>query len=252
MILTKGRISASVFDVIDLHTHSTASDGDHSPTELVARGIGIGLKAIALTDHDTVSGLEEGERATAGSALRFIPGIELEAAFTPGELHILGLNLRNWKGWFAEQIRILQEKRHNRNLSILDQMNQSGIQAHYEDISRYASGLVGRPHFARYLLERGIVESVQEAFDRFLGKGKPFYIPKETLLLEDIITLIHRGGGKAIVAHPLSLRLTIVEIGELMPAWCEMGIDGIEAYHSKAKRNRRGKLEERREETGSS
>lgn len=229
--------------MIDLHTHSNASDGDYSPEELINLAALKSLKALALTDHDTIKGLEEAEYYAKKRGICFIPGIELESEFSPGDFHILGLNLKNRKGSFLTGIKELQDKRLNRNLTILRKMNNAGIEANYGEIEKYATGLVGRPHFAKYLIEKGIVSTFQEAFDRFLGSGKPFYTPKETYPLEEIIFLIHSGGGRAVVAHPLSLRLSLAQIEELLPAWKKAGLEGIEAYHPNAKPSYCKKLE---------
>lgn len=228
--------------MIDLHTHSTASDGDLSPRELILLAVKRNLKAIAVTDHDTLSGLDEAELTAEETGIRFIPGIELEAPFSFGEFHILGLNLVN-RAKIEDRIEALKLKRKNRNLSILRKMNDSGIEAKYEDIGKYAKGLIGRPHFAKYLIERGIVSSLQEAFDRFLGKGQPFYIPKDTLPIDEIVDIIKEGGGRAVIAHPQSLRLSLEELAALLPAWKEMGIDGLEAFHPRAKPSYCKKLE---------
>ena len=135
--------------MIDLHTHSKASDGELSPEDLIALAVKKGLKALALTDHDTIKGLKEAQYHAERAGIIFIPGIELEAEFTKGQLHILGLNLTDRKGDFEKKVQVLQEKRHQRNLSILEKMNNAGISAEYKEIIKYSTGLVGGPHFAK-------------------------------------------------------------------------------------------------------
>jgi len=222
--------------VIDLHTHSRASDGSLAPAALVELALSRGLSALALTDHDTISGLPEAEARAAGTALRFIRGVEIEIAFEPGEFHLLGLALERTDGELAAAVEGLGRARESRNARILGNIRGAGIDASMEELRELAGpGGIGRPHIASLLVQRRAVKTRQEAFDRFIGKGKPWYEPKESLELATAIRLIKEAGGLAVAAHPLSLFVSWGRLELIMDEWKEMGIDGIEAYHPTAK-----------------
>ena len=222
--------------MIDLHSHSTASDGSLAPAALVALARERGLRALALTDHDTMAGLPEAEAAAAGTSLRFIRGVEVEIAFEPGEFHLLGLRLERLDGPLAEAVEGLARARESRNARIVERMRGAGVDATMEDLRAIAgTGAIGRPHIARLLVERRAVRTRQEAFDRFIGKGRPWYEPKESLELGEAIRLIKEAGGLAVAAHPLSLFVSWGRLEGIMDEWKELGVDGIEAYHPTAK-----------------
>ncbi len=222
--------------MIDLHSHSTASDGSYSPSALVGLALERGLSALALTDHDSVSGLPEAEAAASGSALRLIRGVEIEIAFGPGEFHLLGLRLERLGGELENVLQRLFRAREERNQRILDRMRDAGFAATMDDLKAVAGeGSAGRPHIAALLVERKAVRTRQEAFDKYLAKGRPFYEAKDCLGLDEAMRIIREAGGLAIVAHPLSLFVSWGRLGSLMDEWKELGIDGIEAYHPTAK-----------------
>lgn len=221
--------------MIDLHTHSTVSDGALTPSQLIARAASLGLTAIALTDHDTVSGLHEARRAAVGTGVRVIPGIEIEVEFPPGEFHLLGLGMNRWDGSFERYLVKLNQRRHERNLKILRNIRAAGIPATFEELREIAGeGVIGRPHIARLLVNKGVVRNIGEAFHKYLGKGMKFYEPREALILEEAAALIHGAGGKAIIAHPLSLCISLGKLPAILTRWIDFGIDGLEAYHSNA------------------
>jgi len=222
--------------VIDLHSHSTASDGSYSPTALVGIALERGLAALALTDHDTMSGIVEAEAAAAGTALRLIRGVEIEIAFGPGEFHLLGLCIERLGGELEEVLGRLSRSRDERNQRILDRMGDAGFSASMEDLRKVAGeGSAGRPHIAALLVERKAVRTKQEAFDKYLAKGRPFYEGKDCLELVEAMRIVKEAGGRAIVAHPLSLFVSWGRLGSLMDEWKGLGIDGIEAFHPTAK-----------------
>jgi 3',5'-nucleoside bisphosphate phosphatase len=222
--------------MIDLHSHSTASDGSYSPSALVGLALERGLSALALTDHDSVGGLPEAEAASAGTPLSLIRGVEIEVAFEPGEFHLLGLRLEDLGGELAEVLSRLAEARIARNGRILDKMRDAGFSATMDELRAVAGeGAAGRPHIAALLVERKAVRTRQEAFDKYLGKGRPFYAPKECLELGAAMRMVKEAGGLAVVAHPLSLFVSWGRLASLMDEWKELGIDGIEAYHPTAK-----------------
>jgi len=241
--------------MIDLHTHSTASDGSFSPSALIAEAAKRGLSAIALTDHDTTGGLNEASKAAKENGIRFIPGIEIEIAWNAnGEFHLLGLGLGELKDGFTRVLEELSRRREERNMEIVDRMNKAGIEVSYSEISKQAgrsetgtatSGRsIGRPHFAAYLAEKKIVKNRKQAFSRYLGKGRPFYIPKVGLEFDLALKTIHESGGIAVLAHPMSLYTAWGKLPELIKSLKEKGLDGIEAWHPSTKVSYCKRLEE--------
>ncbi|MHB9152732.1 MAG: PHP domain-containing protein [Spirochaetales bacterium] len=222
--------------MIDLHTHSTASDGTFSPSELVAHAKKQGLRALALTDHDTIAGVAEARSSASALSLSFVAGVEIEIEFDPGEFHLLGLGIDEKNGRLLDALSLLSEARSDRNRRIVELFKSDGITIDLDEIARIAgTERIGRPHLADALLSRKIVRSKQEAFDRFLGKGKPFYLPKDCLSFAKALSLIRAAGGIAVVAHPYSLFVSKPRLAALMDEWKEAGVEGIEAYHPAAK-----------------
>jgi len=226
--------------MIDLHTHSTASDGSFSPSALIAEAAKRGLSAIALTDHDTTAGLEEASKAAKTSGIRFIRGIEFEIAWSQnGEFHLLGLGLGGLKDEFTSAMEELRARREKRNMEIVDKMNKAGIEVSYSEIKASASGSaghsIGRPHIAAFMAKKKIVKNRNQAFSRYLGKGRPFYIAKVGLEFETALKIIHESGGIAVLAHPMSLYTAWGKLPELIKSFKEKGLDGIEAWHPSAK-----------------
>lgn len=223
--------------MIDLHTHSTASDGSFSPSQLIAEARAIGLSAIALTDHDTIDGLDEACSEAERLSVRFIPGIEFAIHWEPGEFHLLGLGLRAPSAAFSASIAGLAHTREKRNREIVQRVNEElHLHIDYEDVVRLSGGhSVGRPHFAKILIQHKIVKNVEQAFDRYLGKGRPLYAPKENLAFQDAARLIKAAGGIAVLAHPMSLYVAWGRLPSLLASLKEQGLDGIEAWHPTAK-----------------
>ncbi|MDR1863128.1 MAG: PHP domain-containing protein [Treponema sp.] len=226
--------------MIDLHTHSSASDGSLSPGALIGEAAAQGLTAIALTDHDTVQGLEEAKKAAKAGGIVFIPGIELEIIWSRknegGEFHLLGLGLRRLTPSFTEAVAELSRRRERRNLEILDRMHELSIEADYRDIQALSGGhSVGRPHFAALLVNRGIVKTREQAFSRYLARGKPLYMPKKGLEFDEAVGAIKSAGGIAVLAHPMSLYLAWGRLPEVVKNLKDRGLDGIEAWHPTAK-----------------
>jgi predicted metal-dependent phosphoesterase TrpH len=261
--------------MIDLHTHSSASDGDLGPGELVKTAAEKGIRALAITDHDTVSGLAEAEEAARKQGVYLIPGVELEisagasglaggerpafgqggaSAQNPvvnGEFHLLGLGIRRPSDAFAEALRRQEGARERRNRRVIEIMREAGIAVNYEDIAGFAGAaggeggrIIGRPHFGAFLISRKIVKNQEQAFKRYLGKGRPFYVPKEGLAFREAAVLIHESGGIAVLAHPLSLYVAWGRLPDLFGRLQEEGLDGIEAWHPTAKPRACKRLEE--------
>jgi predicted metal-dependent phosphoesterase TrpH len=218
--------------MIDLHTHSTASDGSLSPAELVALAASTGLSAIALTDHDTVDGLDEAREACRVHGITFVPGIELEIDHQPGVFHLLGLGLTCWSGELRRKLERVREYRTARNLRMVANLQRAGIDIDYSELlERAGHETVGRPHFAAELAQKGVVATVQEAFDRYIGDGKPYYERKEALTVGRACATLHEAGAKAIIAHPHTLQLGWAELRRSLHRWKHEGVDGLEAYN---------------------
>jgi predicted metal-dependent phosphoesterase TrpH len=241
--------------MIDLHTHSNASDGDLSPALLIQEAVKRGISAIALTDHDTIKGLESARTAAAEAGIRFIPGIEINIAWgTPsktsrqagngGEFHLLGLGINCPSPAFLQAIDELSRRREERNREILDKMHELSIEASWEEVQALSGGYsIGRPHFASLLVKRKIVKNMAQAFARYLGAGKPLYVPKEGLAFDEAVALIRESGGIPILAHPMSLYISWGRLPELISTLQDQGLMGLEAWHPTARASACRRLE---------
>lgn len=220
--------------MIDLHAHTTASDGSLTPTELVALAQETGLSALGVTDHDTVAGLAEAAEAAQSAGLELVPGIELSVDYPHGQFHLLGYFVDFDAAPLLDRLQYLRDYRFRRNEKMLELMQQHGFPITMEDVTREAGGdVIGRPHMALALVRKEIVSSTQEAFDRYLADGRPFHIPKIKLVPEEAIALLHSAGATTILAHPKYLRIEDpdrlrAELAHLK----EQGLDGIEVYYS--------------------
>src|SRR5512136_2590301 len=191
---------------VDLHLHTTASDGVLSPSQVVRYAKTKGLQAIAITDHDTIEGCEEGLSEGERVGFEVIPGIEISADHSPGSMHILGFFLDIHHPPLKERLKYLQKARAERNPKMVAKLNQLGIEITYEEVMKASGGgQVGRPHFANVLLEKKIVRNFQEAFDRFLKKGAPAYVDKFRFTSKEALHFIREARGVAVLAHPNTL-----------------------------------------------
>lgn len=212
---------------IDLHMHTTASDGWLDPAALVQAVQAARLQVFSVTDHDTVDGLAEAERHAQTAGLTLVPGIELSAIWRGVELHILGYFVNPLDPDLLAFLRDAREARRRRLGTMLNRLRALGIALEPEEVlARARDGNVGRPHVARVLVERGFVASTDEAFDRYLGEGKPAYVPRPEVTIQDAIRVIHDAGGLASLAHP-GLHSRDEAIPELVAA----GLDALEVYH---------------------
>ena len=212
----------------DLHLHTLHSDGTFAPEEVVRRAKSLGLSAISITDHDTVAGVSAAKGA-AGQELEVIPGVELTAAFKDRELHILGYFLRWEDPAFVSFLSEMQTYRLGRIQAMIDRLDEKGAaKVTLEEVRSVAGkGVVGRPHLAQVLVNRGVVSSLQEAFDRYLGDNAPCFVKGATLTVSKAVQIIQAVGGVAVLAHPYR----IVE-DSWIPELVAAGIQGIEARHS--------------------
>ena len=197
-------------DYVDLHTHSNASDGTCSPAEVVIRAADKGLRAIALTDHDTVSGIDEAIQAARDHVLplQVIPGTELSVAYKKQDIHIVGLFIDHHNKAFQDMTDLLIRRRLERNEEMIRRFNANGIPVTYEELTQgNPDAVITRAHFARYLVEHQIVKIPNEAFHKYLDPGCPYFIPREYIRPEDGIRIIRDAGGVPILAHPLHYKL---------------------------------------------
>lgn len=237
--------------MIDLHTHSTASDGSFLPAELAAEAHKAGISLFALTDHDTVAGVEEAQQAGEKLGIRVLPGIEISVEWQPGELHLLGLGIDIENRTLRKLMRYAQEKRLERNHKIIEKFNEAGIVIDEEKLAHVAGGsVIGRPHFAKYLVQEKKAKSIQDAFLKYLAKGRPFYIEKECLSLMEAIEAIKAARGVPVLAHPMSLYLSWGKLPETIAQFKEAGLVGIEAWHSGARYGECVRLQALAEELG--
>jgi predicted metal-dependent phosphoesterase TrpH len=218
---------------VDLHLHTTASDGVLSPSEIVRYAKAKGLQAIAITDHDTIDGCEEGLSEGERIGFEVIPGIEISAEYSPGSMHILGFFLDIHHPLLNERLEYLQKARAERNPKMVAKLNQLGMEVTYEEVLKASGGgQVGRPHFANVLLEKKYVRNFQEAFERFLKKGAPAYVDKFRFTSKEALHFIHEAGGMAVLAHPNTLGVKrYSELEKLVLQLVDEGLKGIEVYY---------------------
>jgi predicted metal-dependent phosphoesterase TrpH len=211
---------------VDLHAHSTASDGGFPPSGLIARALAARLTAVALTDHDTVAGVAEARATGEAGGMSVIAGVELSAFDLGGEVHILGLHL-DAPARMAEPLAMFQSSRVTRAEAIVGALNKVGVPVTMDAVlAQAAGGAVGRPHVARALVAGGWVATQREAFDRYLGADRPAFVEKHRLSAGDAMRLIHESGGVAVFAHP-GREGTLARIQAL----AALGLDGVEVLH---------------------
>jgi len=218
---------------IDLHLHTTASDGVLTPSEMVKYAKSKGLQAIAITDHDTIEGCEEGLSEGEKLGFEVIPGIEISAEHSPGSMHILGFFLDIYHPLLNERLEHLQRARAERNPKIIGKLNQLGVHITYEEVLKASGGgQVGRPHFANVLIEKKYVKSFQEAFERFLKKGAPAYVDKVRFTSKEALHFINEAKGVAVLAHPNTLGMDgYSDLEKLILRLVGEGLKGIEVYY---------------------
>lgn len=222
--------------MIDLHSHTNASDGTYSPKDLVIKAVDLGLKALAITDHDTVAGLEEGIETAKNYDIELIPGIEINIEWPTGEFHLLGLGLKHISSELTDLINFLKNDRHNRNEYIIQKMQEDGINCTLADIEEIAQGAtIGRPHFADFLVKIKKARHRQQAFDLYLGRGRPYYVCHKGANLDEAIVAINSCGGVPVIAHPLSLYISWGKIQDALEDIFQRGVVGLEAWHPGAR-----------------
>lgn len=227
--------------IVDLHSHSTASDGSETPTRLVELALEAGLRCLALTDHDSLGGLDEAIAAAAGTGLELIPGLELSLQYDRGGMHLIVLWLGPGTGPLQDRLAELRASRNERNARIADILTSIGLPITLEEIEEEAhGGSVGRPHIAAVMMARGYVPDIRTAFDLWLGAGRPAYVGRKRLDPADAITLARESGGVPVLAHPHTLGITTAsEMADLLSDLKRAGLVGLEALYPAYHRHER-------------
>lgn len=217
---------------IDLHVHTTASDGTLTPSQAVHLAKKRQLKAIAITDHDTVDGVKEALEQGKRLSIEVIPGVEISANAKTGSLHLLGYFVETERGILKEKLERLKQARSERNPRIADRLNDLGVHITYEEAVRASGGgQVGRPHFAQVLVNRGYVRSISEAFDRYLAQGAPAYVRKFRFEVKEAMDIVLEAGGVPVLAHPFTMNCAPDELETRVTELVQDGLKGIEVFY---------------------
>lgn len=215
--------------VVDLHTHSTASDGTLTPAALVQLASRRGIRVLGLTDHDSTEGIDEALAAGAALGMTIVPGVELSTDVPTGELHMLGYFIDHHDARLLQTLRSFREVRQSRAERIVEQLRAIGLPIELDEVRRLAgAGAIGRAHVARVLIHRGYATSMDDAFARYLGRGRPGYVPRLRLTPVDAVALVRSAGGAAVLAHPLSVADLEQTLDELVAA----GLAGLEVLYA--------------------
>jgi 3',5'-nucleoside bisphosphate phosphatase len=217
---------------VDLHTHSNASDGKLSPEGIVRMAAVSGLKYLALTDHDSVAGIPAAiKTAKEFPALTFIPGVEISTEVQDGEVHVLGYYIDFTNSEFGKALERFRESRQGRAKGMIAKLAKLGINIDWARVQELAGdGVIGRPHVARAMLEKGYITSFEEAFDKYLGHGGPAYVERDKMTPAEAVELILNARGLPVLAHPFTVKEPEKQVKELKPA----GLVGLEAYYKDA------------------
>lgn len=231
--------------MIDLHVHTTASDGQYTPSQIIGKAAEKNIKVIAITDHDTTAGLAEASEAGKQLGLTVVPGIEINITFPTGEFHLLGLGLKKPSDSLNLIVENVIKNRRDRNLQIIEKMNADGVPLTLEEMTTDFPGTVlGRPHFAAELVKYKVVKTRQQAFDQYLARGRKWYVPRICTNLDEAIVAIRESGGVPVIAHPMSLYLSWGRLPDFLQDCYEKGVVGIEAFHPGARVTECLRLEE--------
>ena len=223
---------------IDLHTHSTRSDGTYTPRELVLYAARKGLAAIALTDHDTVDGIGEALRASeeTGHSPEVIPGVELSTEYEGKDIHIVGLFIDWQNPEFIDRLREFADARVFRNRRMCTLLTEGGYPVSYEELlDEFPDTVITRAHFAQHLVKSGRVSSIDEAFRRLIGDDCPFFVSREKITPQDAVRFLLRFGGVPILAHPMQYKMSDSRLQALVASLAQLGLSGIEVYYSSHK-----------------
>ena len=218
---------------LDLHLHTTHSDGSLSPTEVLRLAHKAKVTALAVTDHDIVSGIPEAIAAGAELGIEIIPGVEISSSLGNSEPHILGYYIHWQDPELSRRLSALRESRHNRNPQIIERLRSLGLDITYQEVRALAgTESVGRPHIARLLMDKQYVTSAKDAFDRYLAEGRPAYVARELPTPADAIAWIRAAGGVAVLAHPTWTKVSGEGLRTLVTALKSEGLGGVEVHYS--------------------
>jgi predicted metal-dependent phosphoesterase TrpH len=221
--------------VHDLHSHSTASDGFYSPTDLVQRAATAGVKVLSLTDHDTTAGLPEADIAAQGAGIRLVPGVEISVTWEKKTLHVVGLNIDIQHASLQAGLSQLEQVRADRAMEMGDRLEKAGIPGIFEEAqAMVGEGMITRTHFAHCLARRGLAADVRDVFGRYLTAGKPGYVSTRWADIADAIQWIRDAGGVAVLAHPHRYKLTGSWLRRLLGEFKDMGGEGLEVLSGTA------------------
>jgi predicted metal-dependent phosphoesterase TrpH len=223
-----------VVAVIDLHVHSDRSDGTDTPERVIELAAEAGCTAIALTDHDRLDGIAEARAAGARRGVEVVAGCETSCRTEAGTLHLLAYFVEDAEGPFQAALSELRDTRRERNVALGERFAELGLPVTFDEMQDEAgAGGVGRPHAAAVLVRKGVVASAQEAFDRWLAKGRPAYVERRRLAASDAMALVRASGGVPVLAHPLTLELDWEDLRRRVAELAELGLGGLEAYYGR-------------------
>lgn len=219
--------------MIDLHVHSTFSDGSLTPAELVSKAVELELTAVALTDHDCTDGLPSFLGACEGTGVRGVPGVEMSADVDTGTMHMLAYYMDTENPELVSALEHVRDGRRIRNEKILNRLNEQGLSLTWEEVSDHAGEeVVGRPHFAMAMTKKGYVRTKQQAFDQYLAKGKVAYVDRFRLTAAESVRIVRNAGGVPVLAHPFTLQLDARQLHSCVGELAGLGLEGIEGYYS--------------------
>jgi 3',5'-nucleoside bisphosphate phosphatase len=237
--MTESLSRRSAAGAVDLHVHTTASDGVYSPSDVVRMAAEIGLKTIAISDHDTIGGIEEALAAAKTLPVEVIPAVELSCEVRDGEVHILGYFIDYHHPPLLDMLQALRDARFDRARKMVENLANLGLPLSWERVQDIAQGeSVGRPHIARAMLEKDYISNTTEAFDLYIGRSRPAYVERYKLTPTDAIQLIRAAAGLPVFAHPDTDHSVFKELGALI----EIGLVGLEAYYADFSEEQRAEL----------
>ena len=218
---------------IDLHIHTTASDGTDSPRAAVEKAAALGLAAVSITDHDSVSGVPEAMRAGAELGVEVVPGIEVSSDYRDNNVHILGYFIDPAAPQLRPVLDWVKTERDERNEKIAAMFERDGFDISLAQLrEEYPDSVLGRPHFCEHLMRKGYISSVKEGFEKYLGEGKPYYLPKRRISIAKAVETIVAAGGVPVLAHGGLLRISEVELNQWIDSMAKKGLMGLECYHN--------------------
>jgi len=218
---------------IDLHTHTCRSDGSKTPAELIDYAIEKGLSIIAITDHDTVDGLDEALEYAKDKPITVIPGVELSTEYQGQDIHVVGLNIDYKKEGFKDYLNDFVESRDLRNVKMCKLLTDAGFPMTYEDLkNEYPGSVITRAHYARYMLKMGYTSYIKEAFERYIGDNSPYFVPREKITTTQGVELIIQAGGIPVLAHPLLYHMSWDRIQKLTDILKPAGLMAVEAIYT--------------------